>query len=246
MFKFIHFFYHLYTINAVQNKLARSIQFTIKTMKITLIPLLLLSVLGIKSLLEGAYDSPHQVVDTSGNILRVGANYYIIPNPTTKCSIFSKYKGNNGLVLAKVAANKTFPLDVLVVEGQQLGQPLTFTPIHDQKKGAPVRVSTDLNIEFSMQTSCSQSNVWKIDHFDRATRKWFVTTGGVVGHPSWRTISNWFKIEKYDGDYKLVSCPTFCAYCKVQCRDIGVYEDQNGNKRLALTDAPYKVRFQKA
>ena len=85
MFKFIHFFYHLYTINAVQNKLARSIQFTIKTMKITLIPLLLLSVLGIKSLLEGAYDSPHQVVDTSGNILRVGANYYIIPNPTTKC-----------------------------------------------------------------------------------------------------------------------------------------------------------------
>ncbi|KAK7270711.1 hypothetical protein RJT34_26068 [Clitoria ternatea] len=210
-------------------------------MKITLLTLfLILFVLSFKSLLEGA-NYPHQVVDTLGKKLRVGTNYSILHVPTTKCSSCGGY---NGLVLAKAVANKTCPLDVLVVEGKQ-GQPLTFTPIHDQKNGAIIRISTDLNIEFSTQTSCLESNVWKIDHFDRSTRKWFVTTGGVLGNPSWKTISNWFKIEKYENDYKLVSCPTFCAYCRVQCRDIGVYEDQNGNKRLALTDIPYKVRFQR-
>ncbi|KAK7380145.1 hypothetical protein VNO78_32594 [Psophocarpus tetragonolobus] len=215
-------------------------------MEITFIPLILLYIFRLKSLLERADDSPHQVVDTSGDKLMVGINYYIIPVPT-KCSSSGKCKGNNGFGLAKIVANnKTCPLDILVVEEHQ-GQPLTFTPIHGQKKGAPVCVSTDLNIEFFTQTGCPQySSVWKIDQFDRSTRKWFVTSGGVVGHPSWRTISSWFKIEKYEMDYKLVSCPTFCGYCRVQCRDIGVYEDQNGNKRLALTDTPYKVRFQKA
>ncbi|XP_027359531.1 miraculin-like [Abrus precatorius] len=213
-------------------------------MKITLIPLLVLFVLSIKSLLEGAYYSSDQVVDTSGKKLRVGTNYYIIPVPTTKCSSFGTCRGYSGLVLARVVTNKTYPFHVLVVEGYK-GQPLTFTPIHGKNKGV-VRVSTDLNIEFSNQTSCPQSNVWKIDHFDRSMRKWFVTSGGVVGNPSWRTISNWFKIEKYQHHYKLISCPTFCAYCRVQCRDIGVYEDQNGNKRLALTDMPYKIQFQKA
>ncbi|XP_061375345.1 kunitz trypsin inhibitor 5-like [Gastrolobium bilobum] len=199
------------------------------------VALLVLFVLSIESLLERANNSPDQVVDTSGEKLMVGAKYYILPVSATKVTSF---------VLARVVTNKTCPLDVVVGEGYH-GQPLAFTPINQKKLGT-VHVSTDLNIKFSTQTSCPQSTVWKIDQFDRVTRKWFVTTGGVVGNPSWRTINNWFKIEKYENDYKLVFCPTFCAYCRVQCRDIGVYEDRNGNKRLALTDVPYKVRFQEA
>ncbi|KAK7291293.1 hypothetical protein RIF29_06312 [Crotalaria pallida] len=77
-------------------------------------------------------------------------------------------------------------------------------------------------------------------------RKWFVTTGGVVGNPSWETIRNWFKIEKYDGAYKLVYCPSVVQSPKHLCKNVGIFEDLKGNKRLALSDVPLKVRFQKA
>ena len=189
-----------------------------------------------KTLLLGAVGSlPVQVVDTSGKKLRAAVDYYILPVSSTVC-------GGSGFVLAKVR-NKTCPLDVVVVEGN-CGEVLRFTPIGFKED--IVRVSTDLNIEFSNRVSCSESTVWKIDRFDRLTRKWFVTDGGVSGKPSWKTIENWFKIEKYENDYKIVYCPSFCEYCKVHCRDVGVYVDEKGNKRLALTDVPHKVRFQKA
>ena len=211
-------------------------------MKIILQAFLALFALCTKPLFGGLNFSPDQAVDTSGKKLREGSNYYILPVPATECTSFGTCRDGSGFVLATVS-NKTCPLDVVVVDGYH-GQPLSFTPIKP-KKGF-VHVSTDLNIKFSVQTSCPKSTVWKIDHFDRSTRKWFVTTGGDVGNPSWRTINNWFKIEKYENDYKLVYCPSFCEYCRVQCRDIGVHEDQSGNKRLALTDVPYKVRLQKA
>ncbi|KAI4351996.1 hypothetical protein L6164_006289 [Bauhinia variegata] len=255
--------------------------------KLVALFLLLLIALSTKPLVgvaEAASLKP--VLDTSGEKLRVGASYYVVP-----------VRGGSGFALASLG-NKTCPLDVVVVEGYH-GQPLTFIPVNPQEgntifigsptawqfmrivlrsstwqhvnhwvnrlidyvissedsqkqstaiytnpEGDDVCVSVDLNIKFSGKSGCSQSTVWKIDRFDRSTRKWFVTTGGVVGNPSWRTIENWFKIEKYGNDYKLVYCPTICEYCRVHCRDVTVYEDQNGDKRLALTDEPYKVRFQ--
>jgi hypothetical protein len=30
------------------------------------------------------------------------------------------------------------------------------------------------------------------------------------------------------------------------CKDVGVFVDENGNKRLALSDVPLKVKFQQA
>ncbi|KAK7291289.1 hypothetical protein RIF29_06305 [Crotalaria pallida] len=198
-------------------------------MKITLLPLafVLLFALSTQPLLGAADASPEQVVDTAGKILRADTKYYT--------SI-------DGLGLASIG--EFCPLDVVVVNGYH-GLPLTFTPVNP-KKGV-IRVSTDLNIKFADWTSCPHySTVWKLDDFDVSKKQWFVTTGGVVGNPSWETIRNWFKIEKYDGAYKLIYCPSVVQSPKHLCKNVGIFEDQKGNKRLALTDVPLKVRFQKA
>ncbi|TXG51801.1 hypothetical protein EZV62_024325 [Acer yangbiense] len=55
---------------------------------------------------------------------------------------------------------------------------------------------------------------------------WFVTTEGVEGNPSRETVSNWFKIEKFDGDYKLLFCPIVFDIYRVVCKDIRIYIDQ--------------------
>ncbi|KDO39703.1 hypothetical protein CISIN_1g043243mg [Citrus sinensis] len=85
------------------------------------------------------------------------------------------YRGNN----------KTFLLHVVQEQNiLKYGLPMTFSPINP-KKGI-VRESTDLNIKFE---------VAKIR---------FVTTGGVKGNPGPQTMRNWFMIEKFYSDYKLV------------------------------------------
>ncbi|KAI4297120.1 hypothetical protein L6164_037024 [Bauhinia variegata] len=195
----------------------------------------LLIALSTQPLLGAADASPEQVVDTFGKKLRAGSNYYIVP-----VSTYPKGGTFGGLALASIG--QMCPLDLVAVKRYQ-GLPLTFTPI-DPKKGV-VRVSSDLNIQFSAKTKCPQSTVWQLDHFDAKTGQWFVTTGGVLGNPGWQTLRNWFKIEKYDADYKLRYCPTVSTY-KHLCKDVGLYVDEYGNNRLALSDVPIKVRFHKA
>ncbi|XP_054799696.1 miraculin-like [Prosopis cineraria] len=198
-------------------------------MKLTLVAFVLLFALSTKPLLGAAGPPFEQVVDTFGKKLRARANYYILPA--------------NGGCLALASIGEKCPMDVVEVQGYP-GLPLSFTPVNT-KKGV-IRVSTDLNIVFSADTDCPQSNEWKLDNYDDTTGQWFVTTGGVVGNPGWQTVSNWFKIEKCKESYKLMYCPTVCSYCNVQCKDIGIYVNADGNQRLAITDAPYKVQFQLA
>jgi hypothetical protein len=179
--------------------------------------------------------SNDQVVDILGKKLRANANYYIIPVIPISSA---------GASLGLASIGKKFPLDVVVVNKYQ-GLPLAFTPINS-KKGV-IRVSTDLNIKFSSRTSnAKHSTVWTLDDYDFSKRQWFVTTGGVVGNPGWETIYNWFKIEKYGDAYKLVFCPSVIPSYKLMCKDVGVFVDEKGNKRLALSDVPLKVKFQQA
>ena len=87
--------------------------------------------------------------------------------------------------------------------------------------------------------------MWKLG-YDESTGIRYITTGGVEGNPGRETLSNWFKIEKHGDDYKLLFCPTVCNFCKVICRDVGVYI-QDGFRRLVLTTAePFRVMFKKA
>lgn len=211
----------------------------------TLLSIVLLCALSLstQALLGAADASPKQVVDTSGKKLRAGANYYIVPSvPITRCGSYGRcMPRDGGFALASIG--ESCPLDVVIVDRYHR-LPVTFTPLNP-KKGV-VRVSTDLNIQFSAATSCPQSTVWKLDRFDASTNQWFVTTGGIVGNPGWQTIRNWFKIEEFEKDYKLVYCPSVCKSCKHLCKNVGMFVDENGNKRLALVDAPYKVKFEKA
>ncbi|PWA38190.1 kunitz family trypsin and protease inhibitor protein [Artemisia annua] len=113
------------------------------------------------------------------------------------------------------------------------GLPLACMP-ENPKKGI-IRESTDLNIMFLASSICLQSNVWMIDMHKKE----------LIG-PGPQTVSNWFKIEKYDKDYKLVFCPTVCNFCKVVCGDIGVKIAENGKGHLAISDVPFKIMFKKA
>ncbi|KAK4270736.1 hypothetical protein QN277_019510 [Acacia crassicarpa] len=194
-------------------------------------------------LLAAAGPSPEQVVDTTGKKVRAGVDYYIRPVPETPCDGRGPCVNGEGLVLIARSVNVTCPLNVAVVVGFR-GLPLQFTPV-DPKKGV-VRVSTDQNIKFNQTTACKEGTVWKLDDFDTTTGQWFITTGGVVGNPGRETAGNWFKIEKYEDAYKLLYCPSVCKFCKVLCKDVGVFVDQNQSRRLALSDKPMKVHFQPA
>ncbi|KAK1556744.1 hypothetical protein Q3G72_011238 [Acer saccharum] len=180
--------------------------------------------------------SPDPVLDITGKKLRAGTDYYILP----------VFRGRGGGLTLASTGNETCPLDVVQERHEvENGLPITFSPVNI-KKGV-IRLSTDQNIKFSTSTVCVQSTVWKLDSHDDSLGQWFVTTGGVEGNPGRRTTSNWFKIEKFDDDYKLVFCPSVCDICKVLCRDIGIYIDQaTGIRRLALSDTPFKVMFKKA
>nr|CAN65022.1 hypothetical protein VITISV_027379 [Vitis vinifera] len=194
---------------------------------------LLLIALAVKPFSVAAESAPDPVLDTEGKKLRSGVDYYILP----------VFRGRGGGLTLASTGNESCPLDV-VQEQQEVsnGLPLTFTPVNP-KKGV-IRVSTDHNIKFSASTICVQSTLWKLE-YDESSGQWFVTTGGVEGNPGRETLDNWFKIEKYEDDYKLVFCPTVCDFCKPVCGDIGIYI-QNGYRRLALSDVPFKVMFKKA
>ncbi|MED6147314.1 hypothetical protein PIB30_043081 [Stylosanthes scabra] len=204
-------------------------------MKNTLLALFLLLTLTTKPLLGVAGSTPEQVVDTSGKLIRAGLNYYIVPTSPNV----------GGLSL--ISTGKfTCPLDVVLTTLDPngcRGQPVVFQPVN-VKKGV-VCVNTDLNIYFAYESIC-ESTVWMLKGYDNSTGQWFVTTNnGVLGNPSSNPVANWFKIEKYEDGYKLVYCPNVCKNCYHKCSDIGIYEDQYG-KRLALSNVPFKVRFQLA
>uniref|UniRef100_A0A0A0LT81 Uncharacterized protein n=1 Tax=Cucumis sativus TaxID=3659 RepID=A0A0A0LT81_CUCSA len=178
--------------------------------------------------------SPDAVLDTDGKKLRAGDQYYIL-------SVYSRNSG--GLSIGGIYGYEKCPINILPESYDYLhGLPATFSPINP-KKGV-VRVSTDLNIQFEANTRCGISTVWKVGKFDEYLKQYFVTMGGMKGNPGRETIENWFKVEKYGKNYKLVYCPTVCKYCKVVCKDVGLFY-KNGRRVIALNDAPFPVMFKK-
>lgn len=184
--------------------------------------------------------TPDPVLDTNGDPLRTGARYLISPI----------IWGAGGGPFQLGGRNKSCPLKVVRTGGALLLDPipLTFLSV-TQEKGAIVRLSTDYNIKFLTTIPCNVSTVWKLGSLDAWARSALVTIGGVEGNPGPETINNWFKIEKYLGNYKLVICPQVCNFCRVYCSDLGLLADMDGDLRLAVPapgDTPYNVLFQKA
>ncbi|ESQ35013.1 hypothetical protein EUTSA_v10008818mg [Eutrema salsugineum] len=170
------------------------------------------------------------VIDTTGKRLRSGINYkyYILP--------VARGGGGGGLTISK-SENTTCKKSV-IQENYEVSQglPLSFSPA---EKSNTIGVSADLNFKFSA------TSIWKLDYFDEATNQWYVSACGVAGNPGQKTVSNWFKIDKFEDAYKIVFCPSVCNICKVMCRDIGVFV-QDGKRKLVLSDVPLKVVFKRA
>lgn len=185
-----------------------------------------------------AREAPEVVRDDTGKILRTDAYYYVLPANS----------GNNGggLTVDGVAEEQRRCPQGVVQEPYQYayGSSLKFYPVN-LKKGV-VRLSTDLNIEFSALNNCGETNVWKLGYFDHDMEKYFVGVDGAIGKPGAETLSNWFKIEKMGNGYKFVYCPSVCSYCDPICQNVGIVY-HHGKSRLALTDSePLNVIFKKA
>ncbi|XP_059643632.1 kunitz trypsin inhibitor 5-like [Cornus florida] len=177
------------------------------------------------------------VLDSSGEPLQTGVDYYVLPAVSGS---------GGGLTLGPNRNGSNCPLDVVQEQNNDSnGLPLTFTSVNPNEK--VVNLITDQNIKFSAGTICVQSTVWQLAS-DESVGRSFVSTGGVEGNPGRATLSNWFRIEKYDEDYKLVFCPSVCGVnegCRVLCGDLGIFVD-NGTRRLAVNEQPLKVIFKKA
>lgn len=205
-----------------------------KTNTSLLLSLLFIALTALKPHTNVAAESaPDPVRDIDGKILRSGVDYYILP----------VIRGRGGGLTMASVGKENCPLHI-VQEQNELsnGLPLTFTPVNP-KKGV-IRVSVDHNIKFSSGNICGQSTLWNLQ-YDESAGRWVVGTGGVEGNPGKETLSNWFSIEKYEDDYKLVYCPTVCDFCKPVCGTVGIYME-DGYRRLALSDVPFKVMFKRA
>ena len=157
---------------------------------------LLLIALAVKPFPVAAESSPDPVLDTEGKQLRSGVDYYILP----------VIRGRGGGLTLASTGNENCPLDVVQEQHEvSNGLPLMFMPVNPKK--SMIRVSTDHNIEFFAATICVQSTVWKLE-YDESSGQWFFTTGWVEGNLGRGTLSNQFKIEKYEDDNNLVFCPT--------------------------------------
>ncbi|XP_055831952.1 miraculin-like [Solanum dulcamara] len=193
--------------------------------------LILLLATFTNSWLCEASSLPEPVLDLNGKILRTHTMYYIVPINRV-----------NGGLAVETIGNETCQLGVVKEKYDKNGDFLEFIPL-GKKKGV-IRVLTDLNVAIFSNYECRQSTVWQLEKYDPSTRKYFVNVGGVDGNPGPQTIRNWFKIDKYGHGYKFVYCPSVCTYCKVICKDVGVYM-LNGQNRLALNDVPFVFNFKR-
>ncbi|CAI0544521.1 unnamed protein product [Linum tenue] len=181
--------------------------------------------------------TPPPVFDTDGHPLYTGVQYHILPAA-----------GGGGLTLASTDSESCPQTVVQDQDEISQGIQLTFAPVNT-KSGYTVRTFTDLNVRFVADTPCEEGTVWKVEDYDDDVQQWFLGTGGVEGNPGPRTVKNWFKIWKYGSNYKLTYCPAVCKSCKVDCKDVGIYVDENGGRRLALVDKdgdPFVIKFVKA
>lgn len=186
----------------------------------------------ISTLALSSAQSP--VLDTNQQPLVTGPSYYIVPAVSGR---------GGGIKLSPTTLNQTCPLDVAQENNEQLkGDQLNFQ-LAIPNRGGVIRDTADLNIRFTGATTCGKPAVWRIEEVNGQR---VVTSRGTLGNPGAGTISNWFKIQKFDSDYKIVFCPTVCNTCRPACGDIGSTIAKNGRRSLLLSNDPLKVKFIKA
>ncbi|KAJ7981907.1 Kunitz type trypsin inhibitor [Quillaja saponaria] len=177
------------------------------------------------------------VLDTTGQALQRGQEYYIKPAITDSGGRFTLIRRNDSCPLFVGQENVTGPE----------GFPVIFTPFDEEE--SVIRVSRDFSVAFQAFTICVQSNNWKVGETDIETGRRLIVTGPVSeGSPNEKTVS-FFRIDENqvgDNIYNLVWCPSeVCPGCRPRCGTIGNLVE-NGKILSALDGNVLPVVFERA
>ncbi|CAK7337348.1 unnamed protein product, partial [Dovyalis caffra] len=164
------------------------------------------------------------VLDTSGQPLETGVEYYILPGITDVAG---------GLTL--VSRNELCPLYVglrRLTSEESDGTKVIFTPYASGE--TIIRESRDLSVEFQALTICIQSTAWRVGEEDSETARRFILTGGE---------KSYFRIDNNGGVYNFSWCPTeSCPTCdRPRCGSAGILIEND--KRLLALDGPAAFPF---
>ncbi|KMZ75087.1 hypothetical protein ZOSMA_11G01150 [Zostera marina] len=187
--------------------------------------------------------TPVPVLDVDGKPLQAVDEYYVIPAEDAGMA------GGIGLGKLKTTCEINVAEDFTPEGIKTNGISVRFFPANSND--TVVSLSSDVNVVLSWKKSvCGKSPVWKLGGYETTSGKWFVVVGGEVGFPSTSTLSNWFKIGKFDDDekterYKFFYCPHICKYCKVVCGDIGVVGNDGLKRLLGISHVPATFVFKR-
>ena len=169
------------------------------------------------------------VLDIDGDIIFRGS-YYVLP----------AIRGRGGGLTLRGRGGELCPYDI-VQESSELDEGIPVKFSNWRPRVAFVPESQDLNIEMDVEvTICIQSTYWRVGEFDEERKEYFVVAGRQDSPKSF------FQIEKSGDDYKFVFCPPACDSGRPRCRNVGIFVDEIGVRRLALSSEPFLVMFKKA
>ncbi|XP_031379665.1 alpha-amylase/subtilisin inhibitor-like [Punica granatum] len=171
--------------------------------------------------------SQNPVLDTDGNPVQSGVQYYVLPGVTDVAG---------GLTL--VRRTDQCPLYV----GQEplapvvsSGLPVIFTPFATGE--SIIREGRDTGVQFDAASVCVQSTAWRVGPEDPDTNRRFIVTGGERGY---------FRIDNNGGIYNLGWCPSeSCPNCRPRCGSAGILV-QNGTRFLQLDGDAFPFVFRRA
>ncbi|XP_058773578.1 kunitz type trypsin inhibitor 106-like [Vicia villosa] len=194
-----------------------------KLIKITSLSLLLWLFMAAPIL---AQSENEQVLDTKGNPLVSGKEYYIKPAIT-----------DSGGRFTLISRNTSCPLYV-GQENTDLGKglPVIFTPFAKEDK--VIKIERDFKVKFSASSICVQSTEWKVSG-DSINGRRLIITG--------TDRYNYFRIAKtqFGGIYNIEFCPSVCSTCRFACGTLGGLRE-NGKILQALDGNKLPVEFIKA
>ncbi|CAH2067040.1 unnamed protein product [Thlaspi arvense] len=189
--------------------------------------------LALTAVLAATANASEPVLDFGGDIIFDGS-YYVLP-------VISGPAGG-GLTLSP-RAGIPFPCSFDVVQESsevKRGVPVKFS--NWRTKVAFVPESQNLNIEMDLPPSiCLHSAHWWIDASNKESKTWFVAAGMRSGGGSSRSFFQIKKTGNVFGGYKIAFCPN-----DDDCINVGIFVDEYGVRRLALSSTPFPVVFMKA
>ncbi|XP_058754362.1 kunitz-type trypsin inhibitor-like 1 protein [Vicia villosa] len=175
--------------------------------------------------------APSQVVDSNGNPLTYGNQYFIFPasdNPSIGAPTLNKI------------SDSECPLTVLQ-NNAKLGIPVKFTAA--ESTTGNILTGTDLEIEFTEKPSCAERSQWMV-FVDNTTQLSCIGIGGPGNYRGVKTTCGKFLIAKHGsgGVYRL----GFCLDNDGDCGYLGLkdFGGEEGGFRfiVTVTDA-YSVVF---